>query len=139
MVNLVIVSHCRKLAQGVKELADQMTGGKVQIAAVGGLIDDEGTEHLGTDALRISAAIDQIWTEEGVLVLVDLGSAILSTELALDLLPDERREACLISNAPIVEGAGFAAVEASLHHSLETVNQAAEQAYTISKVSRDTT
>ncbi len=71
-----------------------------------------------------------------MLILVDLGSAILSAETALELLPDEQRERCLISNAPLVEGAVVAALEASLGHSLEDVNRAAEAVRNLDKVLR---
>jgi dihydroxyacetone kinase phosphotransfer subunit len=140
MVNLVIVSHCAKLAEGVKELAESMTAigdsTDVQIAAVGGILADDGSYRLGTDALRICEAINLVWDEDGVLLLVDLGSAVLSAQLALDLLPEEIKESCLISNAPLVEGALVAALEASVGHSLEAVNKAAEDAGAFSKVTR---
>ena len=140
MVNLVIVSHCAKLADGVKELAESMTdvgaGDQTKIVAVGGILADDGTYRLGTDALRICEAINTVWTEDGVLLLVDLGSAVLSAKLALELLPEEIRARCLISNAPLVEGALVAALEASLGHSLEAVNRAAEDAGSFPKVTR---
>ena len=137
MVNLVIVSHCTKLADGVKEMADSMADHAVQIRAVGGVENLDGSFRLGTDAVRISEAIQEIWSEAGVLLLVDLGSAVLSAKLALDLLPEEMGQRCLISNAPLVEGAVVAALEASLDHSLTAVNQAAEAASDFEKVTRD--
>ncbi len=100
MVSLVIVSHCHQLANGVKELADQMANGQIDIAAVGGIVIENRPPTLGTDAVRISQAVESVWTPSGVLLLVDLGSAILSTKLALDMLPDKMHETCLISNAP---------------------------------------
>ena len=140
MVNLVIVSHCAMLANGVKELAESMTdagaGDQTRIAAVGGILADDGSYRLGTDALRICEAINMVWNEDGVLLLVDLGSAVLSTKLALELLPNEIKARCLISNAPLVEGALVAALEASLGHSLEVVNRAAEDAGSFPKVTR---
>ena len=137
MVNLVIVSHCRRLADGVKELADSMANGAIQIAAVGGVMNDDGSDRLGTDAVRIGEAVREVWTPDGILLLVDLGSAVLSAELALDMLPDEISDRCLISNAPLVEGAVVAALEASVAHSLEIVNQMAEAACNFNKVMRD--
>ena len=137
MVNLVLVSHSQMLARGVKELADQMAGPAVQIEIVGGLIDEQsGASLLGTDATQIAAAIERCWSPTGVLILVDLGSAVMSAELALELLPPAMQEGCLISNAPLVEGAIVAAVEASLQHSLQAVNAAAEAAGNIQKVQR---
>jgi len=135
VVNLVIVSHCHSLAKGVKELAEQMANEEIKIAAVGGIVVDDLPPTLGTDAVRISEAIGKVWTEDGVLILVDLGSAILSTELAVEMLPDDLQGRCLISNAPLVEGAVIAALEASVNHPLETVNRAAEAACDYQKVS----
>ncbi|MCB0130493.1 MAG: PTS-dependent dihydroxyacetone kinase phosphotransferase subunit DhaM [Caldilineaceae bacterium] len=135
MVNLVIVSHCHALANGAKELAEQMTGNAIRIAAVGGLATNDGYV-LGTNAIAISEAVANVWDPSGVLLLVDLGSAILSAELALELLDPEMQKCCLISNAPLVEGAVVAALEASVGHSLDVVNQAAESACQFPKVSR---
>ena len=136
MVGLVLVSHSRKLALGVLELADQMAGGEVCIAAVGGVHDEAGGWQLGTDALQIEQAIRQHWQPAGMLLMVDLGSAVLSAELALELLEPDMRQRCMISNAPLVEGAVVAALEASLGHSLDEVNQAAEMTCNYQKVTR---
>ncbi len=133
-VNLVIISHSAQLAEGVREIAQQMAGDDVLIAAVGGLCIDQGDTVLGTDPLRIAAAVRSLWTPAGVLLLVDMGSAVLSAEEALALLPAEQQPRCLISNAPLVEGAIVAAVEASLGNSLAQVNAAAEAAATLRKV-----
>ena len=117
MVGLVIVAHSARLAEAVAELAAQMTAGQVTIALAGGL--DQPGAPLGTDAVRVTWAIDEAWSNDGVLVLMDLGSAVLSAELALDLLPDDRRERVLLTEAPLVEGAVAAAVAARLGEPLE--------------------
>lgn len=137
MVNLVIVSHCLQLAAGAKELACSMAGNAIKIAAVGGVMNEDGSYRLGTDAIRIYDAIHDIWEPDGVLLLVDLGSSVLSAELAIDMLPDEMRAGCLVSNAPLVEGAVVAALEASVSQPLEAVNRAAEGASSFDKVTRD--
>jgi dihydroxyacetone kinase phosphotransfer subunit len=145
MVSLVLVSHVQAIALGTKMLAEQMTTDGVQIEAAGGIAaaavaldtpSDEQALLLGTDAARIADAITRCWSTDGVLLLVDLGSAVLSAELALELLPPELSEQCLISNAPLVEGAVIAALEASLGHSLEAVNAAAEGIAHVAKVWR---
>ena len=136
-VNLVIISHSCKLAEGVCEIAQQMAGDAVAIAAVGGLRTDDGEHMLGTDPLRIADAVRSVWSTAGVLLLVDMGSAVLSAEEALALLPPDRRPCCRISNAPLVEGAIVAAVEAGLGHTLDQVNAAAEAAATLRKVWRE--
>ncbi len=122
-VGLVIVSHSAQLAHGVVELAEQMTHGKVPIVAAGGA----GEGILGTSADTIAQAIQSIDTPDGVLVLLDLGSAVLSAEMALEFLDDEQREHVALSFAPLVEGAVAAAMEALLGRTLEQVKQVAEQ------------
>ena len=123
MVGLVVVSHSSRLAEGVVELAAQMAGPEARIGAAGGL--DEPGGALGTDAVRVLGAIEDVWAEDGVLVLMDLGSAVLSAELALDLLGEERRTRVLLTAAPLVEGAVAAAVAAGLGDPLEAVAAAA--------------
>jgi phosphocarrier protein FPr len=123
-VGLVIVSHSAQLAKGVVELVDQMTHGKVQLADAGG---GEG-DMLGTSVDKIYAAIQRVASPEGTLILIDLGSALFSTEMALEMLDDELRTHTRISYAPLVEGALAAALEASFGHSLLQVKQAAEKA-----------
>ena len=122
-VGLVIVSHSTQLSVGVAELAGQMAQGKTRIAAAGGAVDDA----LGTSVDKILAAIESVAGPDGVLVLLDLGSAILSTEMALELLDDEQRSHIRLTSAPLVEGAVTAALEASLGHTLAEVQQAAEK------------
>ena len=126
-VGLVIVSHSAQLAQGVVALAQQMTKGAVPLAAAGGADDGEGNEILGTSAERIATAIQSVDSSDGVLVLLDLGSAILSTEFALEMLNDEQRAHVSLSYAPLAEGAITAAIEASMGHDFAAVKQAAEQ------------
>jgi phosphocarrier protein FPr len=119
VIGLVLVSHSARLAEGVAELAAQMAGPDLAIAVAGGL--DLPGKPLGTDAALVAQAIERVWSPDGVLVLMDLGSAVLSAELALDLLPDECRGGVLLCDAPLVEGAVAAAVAAALGGSLETV------------------
>jgi phosphoenolpyruvate-protein phosphotransferase/dihydroxyacetone kinase phosphotransfer subunit len=122
-VGLVIVSHSAQLARGVVELAGQMTQGKVPMMAAGGA----GEGVLGTSADTILQAIQSIDTSDGVLVLLDLGSAVLSAEMALEMLDEKRRSFVQLSTAPLVEGAIAAALEASLGRTLVQVSRAAEQ------------
>ncbi|MET1008993.1 MAG: phosphoenolpyruvate--protein phosphotransferase [Gaiellaceae bacterium] len=118
MVGLVIVTHSATLAAGVAELARGM-GGEVPIELAGGI--DAPEPALGTDAVRVAEAIQRADQGDGVLVLMDLGSAVLSAEMALDLLPAERRTRVLLTEAPLAEGAVAAAVTAKLGASLEEV------------------
>jgi phosphoenolpyruvate---glycerone phosphotransferase subunit DhaM len=128
-VGLVVVSHSAKIAEGVVELAGQMAP-DVRIRAAGGA-DDGG---IGTDATLIAEAIEAADDGDGVLVLVEFGSAILSAQVAIDELVDEaRRGRVRISDAPLVEGAVIGAVQASTGSDLDEVDQAATGAATVAK------
>src|SRR5947209_7334852 len=129
-VGLVIVSHGAQRAKGVAELAGQMTQGATPIAAAGGGVDD----ILGTSADKIQAAIQAVDGPDGVLVLLDLGSAILSAEMALELLNSEQEHHVILSFAPLVEGAIAAAIEASLGRTLVEVKQAAEKTASVEQL-----
>lgn len=111
LVGLVVVSHSRALAQAAVSLASEMLhDSPVRIAVAAGL--DEDT--LGTDAVAIKQAIEQVDGPAGVVVLMDLGSAVLSAELALELLEDpDARDRVVLSSGPLVEGLVVAAVAAA--------------------------
>ena len=119
MVGIVIVSHSATLAAGVRELAAEMAGPDVRLELAGGI--DAPEPALGTDAVRVAEAIARADSGEGVLVLMDLGSAVLSAETALDLLTAEQQGRVLLCEAPLVEGAVAAAVAAKLGASLPEV------------------
>lgn len=111
MVGIVVVSHSAKLAEGVVELARQMGGGEVPLVATGGV--DDPDDPIGTDAFSIKEAIEKVWSPDGVVVLMDLGSAVLNAETALDFLePPVDPSKVVLCEAPLVEGA-VAAVAAS--------------------------
>jgi len=127
MVSLLIVAHSAQLAAGVREFAEQVAGGKVQIADAGGAANGS----LGTSVDRIQERLRQVASPDGTLVLVDLGSAVLSVEMAIEVLGAGRVQ---ISDAPLVEGAYLAAIEASVDASLEETATAALQARAMVKV-----
>ncbi|MBC8014225.1 MAG: PTS-dependent dihydroxyacetone kinase phosphotransferase subunit DhaM [Sporomusaceae bacterium] len=129
MVGIVIVSHSQKIAEGIREMALQMASPKQQIIAAGGT--DNGS--IGTDVIKVSKAIMSANTGDGVVVLVDLGSAVMSTDTALELLSEEIRDKVKIADAPIVEGTISAVVEASLGSSLAVVVATAEGARNFKK------
>ncbi len=112
MVGIVFVSHSAKLAEGVRELADQMVQGKVALAVAGGI--DDPDNPIGTDPMKVFAAIESVYSDDGVVVLMDLGSALLSAEMALEFLEPAQQENVFLSAAPFVEGALAAAVQASV-------------------------
>lgn len=133
-VGLVIVSHSERLAEGVVELASQMAHNQVRLVAAGGTDDGD----LGTSMNKVLRALDEADSAEGVLVLVDLGSSRLVSEMALEQLPNDRRARVQISGAPLVEGAVAAAVEASIGSSLEQVAATADEAATLHKATKRT-
>ncbi|HSE74323.1 MAG TPA: dihydroxyacetone kinase phosphoryl donor subunit DhaM [Dongiaceae bacterium] len=122
-VGVVIVSHSPKVAEGAADMVRQMVGEEVPLAWTGG----NSSGGLGTDVGQIMSAIDRAWSEAGVVVLVDLGGAETNSEMAIEMLPGDRRGKVLICNAPLVEGAVVAATEAAGGSSVETVRQTAEE------------
>ncbi|MEL7638084.1 MAG: phosphoenolpyruvate--protein phosphotransferase [Solidesulfovibrio sp.] len=118
MIGIVIVSHSRKLAEGVLELAEQMARGVVPMEAVGGI--DDPDNPIGTDPMRVMAAIESVAgrADAGVLVVMDLGSAVMSAETALEFLPDAVKAKVRLCAAPLVEGTVAAAVQAAVGASL---------------------
>ncbi len=134
MFHLVLVSHSRPLAEGLADLVRQMGPPELVVTPVGGAEDGHGGLHLGTDALAIVAAIQAQPDAAGILILVDLGSAVLSAETAVDMLEPELQTRCYISNAPLVEGAIIAAIESGLDRTLQEINSAAEAVSRMVKV-----
>ena len=126
MVGIVIVSHSRQIASGAAELAGQMAGPDVRIESAGGDVDG----GLGTDGARVRSAIERADSGEGVVILGDLGSAILTVRAVLDGDSATAR----LADAPLVEGAVAAAVAASAGVDLELVVRAAEEARGYSKL-----
>jgi multiphosphoryl transfer protein len=119
MVGILIVSHSRALAEGLVELVKQVASDQVPIAIAAGAGEDN--QDFGTNAVEIMEAIQALDNPQGVLVLMDLGSAILSAEMAVELLPPEMQERIRFCSAPLVEGAIAAGIQASLGSDLETV------------------
>jgi phosphoenolpyruvate---glycerone phosphotransferase subunit DhaM len=128
-VGIVIVSHSARLAEGVVELAGQMAQGDIKLVAAGGT--DEGS--LGTSINKVNAALQQAAGPEGVLILLDLGSAAMITEIAVESLSEEQRQHVIVSSAPLVEGAVLAAVEAASGSTLAEVAEAAMQGASMPK------
>lgn len=122
-VGVVFVSHSAKIANGLVELAAQMAPG-TRLQAAGGTEDD----GLGTSFERVTSAIGAADGGAGVVVLCDLGSAILTAETALDFLDEELRARVRILDAPLVEGGVAAAVAAEIGGDLTAVAAAAEGA-----------
>jgi multiphosphoryl transfer protein len=110
VVGIVVVSHSRTLAHAAVALATEMvTGSPPSVAIAAGLDDDA----FGTDAVAVREAIEQVDSPDGVVVLCDLGSAVLSAEMALEFLDERLRARVVISPAPLVEGLVVAFVTAA--------------------------
>ncbi len=125
MVGIVIVSHSQKLAEGVVDLASLMAP-ETPMRAAGGM-DDGG---FGTSFERISTAIDEIYSDDGVIILMDMGSAVMTTEMVLEMMEDRKVK---MVDCPVVEGAVAAAVVAAGNASMDDVIQVAETAKTTAK------
>ncbi|KQS68341.1 dihydroxyacetone kinase phosphoryl donor subunit DhaM [Modestobacter sp. Leaf380] len=123
-VGVVVVSHSRALADAAVELARQMLPGRELAIEVAAGMDDGS---LGTDAVAVSEAITAADSGEGVVVLMDLGSAVLSAETALELLDDDVSDRVTLSAAPLVEGLVGAVVVAAGGATRDQVAREAER------------
>lgn len=119
VIGIVIVSHSKQLALGVRELAAQMVHGQVPIAVAAGIEDSENP--LGTDPIQVYEAIASVFSDDGVLVLMDLGSALLSAEMAIEFLPEAQQQKVYLCEAPLVEGAIASVVAAAAGRDIHQV------------------
>ena len=124
-VGIVLVSHSPSLAEGLRALLRQVATDGVRVEPAAGT--DEG--DLGTSSAKISDAVARADTGAGVLLLADLGSAVLTARTVLEDLPPGP----LLVDAPFVEGAVAAAVLASTGADLRTVAEAAREARDVPK------
>lgn len=133
-MGLVLVSHSGTLVEGLREMVAQVAGEDVPVACAGGTEDG----RLGTSAPRIAAAIRSTLDAgaSDVVVLLDLGSAALSLEVACEELEASDRARIRISEGPLVEGAILAAVQASVGASIDEVAAAADGAAAMVKLPR---
>ncbi|MBQ7544524.1 MAG: PTS-dependent dihydroxyacetone kinase phosphotransferase subunit DhaM [Synergistaceae bacterium] len=131
MVGIVIVSHSWKIAEGVADLAREMAQNFTGLVSAGGLSDGS----IGTDAQRIADAILEADSGDGVVILADIGSSIMSSETAIELLEDDGENIqAVIADAPLVEGCICAVVEAAGGGTLDSVLKAAEEAREANKL-----
>jgi phosphoenolpyruvate---glycerone phosphotransferase subunit DhaM len=126
-VGIVLVSHSVRLAEGAADLAAQVGGGTVTVIAAGGT-DDDG---LGTSAAKVERALRLADGGAGVVVLPDLGSAVLTVRALLEDVPDLT---VMLADAPFVEGAVAATVTAAAGADLTAVATAAEEAWRARKL-----
>jgi phosphoenolpyruvate-protein phosphotransferase/dihydroxyacetone kinase phosphotransfer subunit len=132
LVSIVIVTHSEQLAVGVAELASQMAGEEpVPVFPAGGT--DDG--RLGTSFEKVERALEEALEKgDSVLILVDLGSAVMVTQMAIESLPEEMQQRIRMTNASLTEGAIAAVVAAAGGGELDDVQRAAEQALATPKI-----
>lgn len=118
MVGIVIVSHSSKIAEGAKELAAQMAP-NILMEAAGGTPDG----RIGTDVEKITNAINKVYSEDGVLILFDLGSALMNAEMAKECIDTEKQDKIKIVDCALVEGTISAAVESNIGNTLDEIEQ----------------
>jgi dihydroxyacetone kinase phosphotransfer subunit len=130
MIGLLIVSHSEKAAEGIREIALEMGGDDETIAAVGG--DPDG--GIGSSITDIQAALETLLEAvDGVVILADLGSAVMNAETAIEMVESDKD--VVVADAPILEGAlNAAASTTSPKATVESVRESAEDARDISKV-----
>ncbi|BEU86904.1 hypothetical protein TAMA11512_03680 [Selenomonas sp. TAMA-11512] len=126
MVGIVIVSHSRQVAEGVVELM-HMVARDVCARAAGGLAD--GT--LGTSFDRIMEAVEAVDTGDGCAILMDLGSAVMTSEMVAEAMEDHQIR---LIDAPLVEGAVLAAAQAVQGKTLAEIEASMEEARRMRKI-----
>ncbi|WP_100065720.1 dihydroxyacetone kinase phosphoryl donor subunit DhaM [Miniphocaeibacter massiliensis] len=116
MIGIVVISHSEKIAEGIAETAKQMAS-EVKIVAVGGT--DDG--RIGTDVNKIVDGINKVYSEDGVLLFYDLGSAMMNAEMALEFLEEDKKKNVIIVDAALVEGVISASVYANLDMDMDYI------------------
>ena len=104
MVGIVIVSHSKNLAESIAEYTAIMAAG-AKVAAAGGTEDG----NFGTSFDRIYRAIDSVYSDDGVILLMDMGSAVMTAEMVLEAYGSDK---VVMADCPIVEGAVVATIDA---------------------------
>ncbi len=116
MIGIVGVSHSRKIAEGLLEMAKQMAA-DAPISITGGTNDS----RIGTDINEILNSINKVYSEDGVLVFYDLGSAMMNAEMALEFLDEEKKKNVKIIDAPLVEGLISASIYSNINMDMDFI------------------
>ncbi|MGN1049198.1 MAG: dihydroxyacetone kinase phosphoryl donor subunit DhaM [Selenomonadaceae bacterium] len=119
MVGIVVVSHSQRLAEGAVELAKMMAH-EAKIAPAGGLEDGSA----GTSFEKISAAVEEVYSDDGVAILMDMGSAVMTAEMVIEAMDDKK---IIMLDGPVVEGAIVASLEAMMGTPLEELQSKVEE------------
>ncbi|UZK64071.1 PTS-dependent dihydroxyacetone kinase phosphotransferase subunit DhaM [Mycoplasma mycoides subsp. capri] len=119
MVGIVVISHSNKIANGVVDLAKQMAN-EVKIIPAGGTKDN----LIGTDIDLIIDAINKAWdSNDGVILLFDLGSALMNAQMAIEMLEPDKQNKIKIIDAALVEGTILAAINSSMNKNIDQIQQ----------------
>ncbi|MBQ9275587.1 MAG: PTS mannose transporter subunit IID [Succinivibrio sp.] len=132
MIGIVVVSHSSKVAEGICDMINQISHkSSLQVVPAGGTADGK----LGTDPQLVLEAIKKADSGDGVVVLADLGSGVISSQAAISKLDEPLRSRVKIADAPVLEGAVGAGVEAvgAANASLDSVVASAEGARQLHK------
>ena len=126
MVGFVIVSHSKKLAEGVLDLT-RMMAPDAKIAAAGGMEDGS----FGTSFEKIRNAIEEVYSEDGVIVLMDMGSAVMTTEMVIETMEGKKIR---MADCPVAEGAVAGTVDARIGMGIDEILRDLEQVGTQKKL-----
>lgn len=123
--SILLVSHSKQLTDGLKEMIEAMSDSQtVTIFSLGGTADGS----LGSDSTKIIEAVKQTNEDELILVFADLGSAVINSEMARDLLEPQQQSRYHLIDAPLVEGAFAAAITAGVSDDLQQIVTEAKNA-----------
>lgn len=128
MVGIVIVSHSERLAESILEYTKIMADG-AEVAVAGGTEDGS----FGTSFDKIYAAVESVYSEDGVIVIMDLGSAVMTTEMVIEAYGSDK---VVMADCPIVEGAVVATINAQMGMERDDILMQLNQSGSISKIGR---
>ncbi len=134
MTSLVIVSHSKKLAEGLKEILEQVAR-DIRIIAIGGAMASSNSDILGSDPSKIKETFLSLANDDAIFVLCDFGSTVLSVKYAIRKLPEDIAKKIYLLDAPLVEGAYAVAVQISAGSTVEEIIKSAEESRSFRKLS----
>jgi len=117
MIGILVVSHSNKIAEGIEELVKELVPREIPLISIGG----DGYGGIGTDIEDIIEAVEELYTDKGVIIIGDVGSSLMNSKMALEILELEGYSNVVVSSAPLVEGAMVAAIETNLGKDLNDI------------------
>ncbi len=116
MINILLASHSKKLADGLREILIQMAP-DVKILASGG--DKDG--NIGSNFDEINELINKYAKDDGLIIFFDLGSSMMNCQMAIDMLDEEKKSKVYLSGTPLIETSVQVAVNASSGETLDEI------------------